>query len=107
MADTVQSEALKVRRLGLLTQDEPIVLMRADCHVAKSEGLASRARVLLRADGREIIATLYAVNNDWLAADEAGLSEAAWRKLSANDGDANVVRHPPSVDSLADGRRRA
>ena len=38
---------LAAKRLGLLTQDEAIVLMRADCHVCRSEGLAARARVLL------------------------------------------------------------
>ena len=97
---------LRVKRLGLLTQDEPIVLVRSDCHVAKSEGLSSRARVLLRCDAREVIATLYEVSNDWLACDQAGLSEAAWRRLHAEDGDVLVVRHPPSVDSLADVRRR-
>jgi thymidine phosphorylase len=97
---------LKVKRLGLLTQDEPIVLMRSDCHVSKSEGLASRARVLLKANGREVIATLYEVANDWLDVDEAGLSEAAWRRLDAKDGDVLKVRHPPALESLAEVRRR-
>jgi len=101
-----EPDTLKVRRLGLLTQDEPIVLMHSRCHVAKSEGIASRARVLLRCDGREVIATLYEVDNDWLGPDEAGLSEAAWIRLQASDGDVLSVRHPPSVDSLADVRRR-
>lgn len=97
---------LKVRRLGLLTQDEAIVLMRADCHVCKSEGLASRARVLLSAGGREVIATLYQVDNDWLAVDEAGLSDAAARRLELSNGDHVAVSHPPPLESLADVRRR-
>lgn len=101
-----EAGTLKVKRLGLFTQDEPIVLMHSKCHVAKSEGLASRARVLLRCDGREVIATLYEVDNDWLAPDEAGLSEAAWTRLHADDGDVLSVRHPPSIESLADVRRR-
>lgn len=98
--------ALKVKRLGLLTQDEPIVLMHSACHVAKSEGLASRARVLLRCGAREVIATLYEADNDWLSPSEAGLSEAAWRRLDAQEGDEVIVRHPPTVESLADVRRR-
>jgi hypothetical protein len=32
---------LRARRLGLITQPEAIVLMRTDCHVCKSEGLAA------------------------------------------------------------------
>jgi thymidine phosphorylase len=90
----------------LLTQDEAIVLMRADCHVCRSEGLASRARVLLSSGERQVIATLYQVDNDWLAPDEAGLSEAAWKRLEAKDGDPILAHHPPTVESLADVRRR-
>ena len=97
---------LKARRLALLTQDEAIVLMRTDCHVCISEGLASRARVLLSAGGREVIATLYQTDNDWLALDEAGLSEAAWKRLEIADGDHIAVRHAPPLESLADVRRR-
>lgn len=97
---------LKARRLRLLTQDEAIVLMRTDCHVCKSEGLASRTRVHLSAGGREVIATLYQTENDWLALNEAGLSEAAWKRLDIADGDHIAVRHPPPLESLADVRRR-
>ncbi|MBN8606076.1 MAG: thymidine phosphorylase family protein [Caulobacterales bacterium] len=97
---------LHARRLRLLTQDEAIVLMRTDCHVCKSEGLAARARVLLRAGSREVIATLYQIENDWLGADEAGLSEAAWQRLGLNIGDVIEVQNAPTVESLADVRRR-
>lgn len=101
MADT-----LSVRRIGLRTQDEPIVLMHARSHVAKSEGFAARARVLLRCGAHEVIATLYEVDEDWLKPGEAGLSEAAWTRLQAEEGAAIVVRHAPTVESLADVRRR-
>lgn len=97
---------LKAKRLGLLTQDEAIVLMRADCHVCKSEGLSSRARVLLRAGGRDVIATLYQIESDWLAIDEAGLSDAAAKRLAVADGDHVAVSHAPPLESLADVRRR-
>ncbi|HEX2941638.1 MAG TPA: hypothetical protein VHO91_11360, partial [Rhodopila sp.] len=36
---------LRAVRLRLETQHEPIVIMRLDCPVAKSEGLAARAQV--------------------------------------------------------------
>lgn len=97
---------LKAKRLGLLTQDEAIVVMRSDCHVCRSEGLASRARVLLATDRGEVIATLYQVDNGWLEPDEAGVSEAVWKRLALKDGDAISVRHPPTIESLADVRRR-
>ena len=97
---------LRARRLHLLTQDEAIVLMRSDCPICKSEGLAARARVLLRANGRTAVATLYQIDNDLLRPDEAGLSEAAWRKLSVDDGDPVDAVQAPSLDSLAEVRRR-
>ena len=97
---------LRARRLGLITQDEAIVLMRTDCHVCKSEGLAARARVLLRSGEREVVATLYQIENDWLQTDEAGLSEAAWSRLKMDEGGELRVRNAPTLESLADVRRR-
>lgn len=97
---------LKARRLGLLTQDEAIVLMRTDCHVCKSEGLSSRARVLLSAGDRQVIATLYQIDNDWLTVDEAGLSDAAAKRLGVAEGEHVAVGHAPQLESLADVRRR-
>ncbi len=97
---------LKVKRLGLLTQDEAIVIMRSDCDVCRSEGFASRARVRLSLGDREVIATLYQVDDGWVEPEEAGLSDAAWRRLRAEDGDRLSVSHPPTVESLADVRRR-
>jgi len=97
---------LRARRLRLLTQDEAIVLMRTDAHVCKSEGLGPRARVLVRAGAREVIATLYQIENEWLLAGEVGLSEAAWRRLGLNAGDVVEVQNAPTVESLADVRRR-
>jgi len=97
---------LKAKRLHLLAQDEAIVFIRADCPVCRSEGLSARALVLLSAGTHEVIATLYQVGNDWIGPDEAGLSEAAWRRLGLQEGDAVRVRHPPPLESMADVRRR-
>ncbi|NWG54764.1 MAG: thymidine phosphorylase family protein [Hydrogenophilaceae bacterium] len=105
-AETGHEPQLRAKRLQLMTQDEAIVLMRTDCHVCKSEGLSSRARVLLRAGKRHVIATLYQVENDWLAQDEAGLSEAAWARLALAEGEVITVTHAPPLESLAEVRRR-
>jgi thymidine phosphorylase len=94
------------RRLGLLSQHDMIVLMRADSPVCHSEGHAPRSQVLLMAHGREVTATLYQITNDLLGADEAGLSEAAWEHLGVDDGDAILVRHPPPLTSMSSVRRR-
>jgi len=97
---------LTAKRLNLFTQDEAIVIMRTDCPVCRSEGLQSRARVLVTSGNKDVVATLYQVENDWLTTGRAGLSETAWNRLSVKDGDDIRVRHAPTVSSLADVRRR-
>jgi len=73
---TQHPAALRVRRLRLFAQHEPIVVMRTDCHVCRSEGLSARARVLLIAGDREVHATLFQVEGDGVVAPgEAALSE--------------------------------
>jgi thymidine phosphorylase len=97
---------LRARRLGIQTSGEPVVFMRSDCFVCRSEGLSARSQVLLSANGRETVATLYHVSSDLLAGDEAGLSEDAWARLQVSEGDRLVARHPDPVESLAKVRSR-
>jgi thymidine phosphorylase len=94
------------RRLQLFTQHDAIVLMREDCPVCRAEGHEPRAQVLLVADGREVMATLYQIGDSILGANEAGLSEAAWQRLGVAEGDEILVRHPPPLISLSSVRRR-
>lgn len=101
-----QGASLRVRRLHLHTQREPVVIMRTDCRVCRSEGLAPRSQVLLRTDGREVTAILFQGADDVLAADEVGLSEAAWELLSASEGEWVNVSHPRPVHSLSAVRSR-
>jgi thymidine phosphorylase len=96
---------LKARRLGLHTQHEPIIVMRTDCHVCRSEGLSSRSQVRVSVGDRHVHATLFQ-QDDGLGPDEAGLSEAAWALLGAQEGDPVTVTHPPTLESLSDVRRR-
>ena len=98
--------ALKARRLELFTQHEPIVLMRTDCHVCRSEGLSPRSQVLLSAGERQVYATLFQMGGELLAIDEVALSEAAWALLGVAEGDQIVVRHAPPLASMASVRRR-
>jgi thymidine phosphorylase len=97
---------LRARRLHLHTQREPIVIMRTDCPVCRSEGLTPRSQLLLRANGREIIAILFQGADEVLAPDEIGLSEAAWRLLGPSEGEWVAVSHPPALSSLGFVRSR-
>ena len=98
--------ALRARRIGIHTQHEAVVFMRRDCHVCRSEGLASHSRVLLQAGAQTILATLYQVSSELIAVDEAGLSEAAWQRLGVVEGDLIFARHPEPVDSMGKVRGR-
>ena len=100
MKDTA-TNILHLKRLGIDTQQEAVIYMRSDCHVCRAEGFDAMARVRVTAGGRSIIATLNRVKGDLLAVSEAGLSEAAWNRLGAKEGEAVVVSHPRSPDSLS------
>ena len=97
---------LYARRLGIDTYQQPIVYMRFDCHVCRSQGFAAQSQVEVRAQGRSILATLNIVVSDLLAQNQAGLSEAAWRLLGASEGSPLEFRHPDPVASLSDLRSK-
>lgn len=97
---------LRAHRLGLHAQHESIVIMRRDCHVCHSEGLSSRAQVVLRAGAREVYATLYQVDAPVMEIDQVALSEEAWRLLGVEEGAPLEVRHAPTLESISSVRRR-
>ena len=99
--DQMSEPTLTIRRLRLETQHEPIVLMHADCPVARSEGFTARAQVELRAEGRSAIATLYQVSNGLIGVHEIGLSEIVWSRLGIEDGAAVTIRHPHPIESMS------
>lgn len=91
---------LRARRIGLHTQREPVVVMRRDCALCRSEGLGPRSQVLLRADGREVTAILFQGAEEWLERDEIGLSDAAWALLGGREGEFVSVSHVQPVHSM-------
>ena len=96
----VTTHSLRLRRLGIDTYQEPVIYMRSDCHVCKSEGFQAQARVKVQLGDRTTIATLNVVNTDLLATGEASLSEAAWNILDATEGDRITISHPEPLESL-------
>jgi thymidine phosphorylase len=92
---------LMARRLGVDTRHEAVVFLRSDSHIVRAEGFTAHARVRVTNGRHSIIATLYHVTSDILHHNEAGLSEAAWRRLQL-DGGGNVrVSHPAPLESLS------
>ena len=97
---------LRARRLGIDTFQQPVVYMRTDCHVCRSQGFAAQSQVEVRSAGRAILATLNLVVGDLLAQDEAGLSEVAWKSLGVRARGPLEFRHPDPVASLPDLRAK-
>ncbi|MCA9571083.1 MAG: thymidine phosphorylase, partial [Myxococcales bacterium] len=91
---------LRARRLGVDTYRTPILYLRADCPICRSEGFAAMARVEVRAGDRSVIATLDVITSQILSPGEAGLSEEAWRQLRVGPGDPVDVRHAPVIESF-------
>lgn len=98
---------LKLRRLGIDTYREHVIYMRSDCHVCRSEGFAARSRIHVAANGASLIATLNVIHSDLLSSEEAGLSEAAWQALGAQEGDLVALKHPEPVASEGFVRAKA
>ena len=71
-------DLLRMRRLGIDTYQEPVIYMRSDCHVCKSEGFGAQSRLQVRHGDKHVIATLNVITPSILEIDEAGLSKAAW-----------------------------
>ncbi|PHP66994.1 thymidine phosphorylase [Zhengella mangrovi] len=97
---------LTLRRLGIDTASDSVVYMRRDCPVCRAEGFTAHTRLDVTADGRTITATLNLVSGDLLAPGEAGLSEKAWTRLGAGDGDPVVVGYSSPVDSMGHVRAK-
>jgi thymidine phosphorylase len=100
------SNKLKLKRLGIDTQKEFVVYMRADCHICISEGFEAMTRLEVRVKEKTIIATLNVLRSELLGHDEGSLSESAWKSLDANEGDEITFSHLQPVDSMSDVRAK-
>lgn len=97
------SEALtlKLKYLGIDTQNEAVIYVRADSQICLSEGFAAQARIRVQKGGRYIIATLNTITTPLLHHNEAGLSEYAWHLLDAREGEDIALAHPKPLSSLS------
>ena len=102
----VTSHVLRAWRTGIDDHRQPVVYMRRDCPVCRSEGFSARARVQLEVGSRRVVASLSVVDGAWLADGRAGLSEAAWRTLQVQDGQPILIRHAPALDSMSHVRAK-
>lgn len=92
---------LHLKRMHIDTHQEPIIYMRKDCHVCRSEGFYAHSRVRITTDKNSIIATVNMVSNGDISHEEVGLSESAWKLLNASDREKAYFNHAKPAESMA------
>ncbi|HUJ48362.1 MAG TPA: thymidine phosphorylase family protein [Rhizomicrobium sp.] len=97
---------LRARRLGVDTHSEAVIFLHKECPVCRAEGFEAHTRVLLRANGKHVIATLYQVIGNLVDACDAALSEEAWLRLDLKEGQDLSVSHAEPIESLSLVRSR-
>jgi thymidine phosphorylase len=91
---------MRLVRAHVDTYQEPVVYMRADCPVCRSEGFEAQARVWVEVGTRRIIATLNVVTDGgWFERGSAALSEAAWKRLQPLPDESASFSHADSPES--------
>lgn len=58
----MNATGLRLRMLGIDTQQEHVIYMRRDCHVCRAEGFETQTRLEVGLRERRIIATLNVVS---------------------------------------------
>lgn len=96
-----ETPQLALKYLGIDTYTEHVIYVQKDCHICRSEGFATQARVQVTLNGNTIIATLNTIDSELLQSDEASLSQYAWEFLSAKEGDQVSISHPKPLNSLS------
>ncbi|MDZ4308135.1 thymidine phosphorylase family protein [Allopontixanthobacter sp.] len=105
MTETVHS--LSLLRAGIDTYQQPVVYMREDCDLCRAEGFSVQTQIGVTLRERSIVATLNVITRaDWLSTDTAGLSDAAWQALDAQEGDVATFFHPepPAAAAVIRGK---
>lgn len=95
------SLTLKARKLGVDTRNSLIAVVSENCSLCKSAGFRSEARIRIENGGEPIIATLYVASSDWIKPGDIGLSDSAWERVKANDGQGLIVTLAEALDSFA------
>lgn len=96
-----EKNILHLRYLGIDAYMEAIVYARKDCPVCTLEGFETPARVHVSLGEHSLIATLHTISSNLIDPGKASLSEYAWKRLGAKEGDAITIHHPKFFESLS------
>ena len=91
---------LSVKRMNIDTYRQPVLYMREDCHICRSEGFEALSKISVSNGKKTIVGTLNIIRDSLLQSGELGLSDAAWRQLGAVENETVYLSHPEPVDSI-------
>ncbi|MGY6512011.1 hypothetical protein ACXIUH_23875 [Vibrio parahaemolyticus] len=106
LENTSSNHLLQVVDIGIDTHQEPVVYMRSDCHICRSEGFTANSRVSVEDGQNKLIATINVVDEKVIEPGSAGLSKIAMQRLGVTAGASISVSHAPVVTSLAAVRKK-
>ena len=95
------SDTLQLVRLGIDTQQELVVFVPVNCFIYKSEGFEAATQIVVSLNNQSIVATLNIIKSDILKRCEASLSESAWDRIGAQEGDLIRLSHIPLLSSFS------
>jgi thymidine phosphorylase len=95
---------LPIRRVGIDTWRENVAFLHRDCPVVRAAGFQALSKVLVRANGRSVVAVLNVVDDAAIVEPrELGLGEEAFARLGLQPGESASIEHaepPASIGAL-------
>ncbi|MGI9542748.1 MAG: thymidine phosphorylase, partial [Cyclobacteriaceae bacterium] len=95
-----ENNSLKFVPLGIDTQQEHFVFVRANSPIVVSEGFEILTRILVFKGERSIIASLSTIDTGLLKEGQVSLSKSACQNLQVQPGDVLQLSHLPPLNSL-------
>jgi thymidine phosphorylase len=106
IAHGLEVNALRLRKLGIDTYQEPVIYMSQDCPICRSEGWNAETRLVITMGKKSIIATLNVVTSGLLEPHEASLSDSAWNLIGGVEGATVLLSHAPALTSFSFVRKK-
>jgi thymidine phosphorylase len=98
---------LPIRRVGIDTWRENVAFLHRDCPVVRAAGFQALSKVLVRANGRNIVAVLNVVDDAAIVEPrELGLGEEAFARLGLQPGQSAAIEHAEPPESIGALHRR-
>ncbi|GAB3114850.1 thymidine phosphorylase family protein [Aestuariicella hydrocarbonica] len=101
-----EPNSLTAVEMGIDTHQEPVVFLRADSNICRSEGFKANTRIQVQWQDHSIIATLNVVTKAVLPLGKIGFSQIAWRRMGLSGEEQVTICHAPILHSMSAVRKK-